>query len=101
MILLGTPGVGYLKEIFTKIDDDDRVKETEIIEGGYKDLGFDLFRCRLEIIEKDAESSIIRSTLEYEIDDTKPELASLVSTKQFEIMAETVGKYLADKKSIS
>ncbi|OAY41762.1 norbelladine synthase [Manihot esculenta] len=97
----GTPGVGYLKEIFTKIDDDDRVKETEIIEGGYKDLGFDLFRCRLEIIEKDAESSIIRSTLEYEIDDTKPELASLVSTKQFEIMAETVGKYLADKKSIS
>ncbi|KAJ9185617.1 hypothetical protein P3X46_005226 [Hevea brasiliensis] len=96
----GTPGIGYLKEIFTKIDDDNRVKETELIEGGYKDLGFDLFRCRLEIIEKDAKSSIIRSTVEYEIDDTKPELASFVSIKHFELMAETIGKYLTDKKSI-
>ncbi|EEF42383.1 conserved hypothetical protein [Ricinus communis] len=98
----GTPGSGYMKEIYTKMDDDNRVKETEIIEGGYKDLGFDHVRIRLEIIEKDAaaaESSIIRSTIEYEMDETKPELASFVSTKQLEIMAETIGKYLIDKNS--
>ncbi|EEF42384.1 norbelladine synthase [Ricinus communis] len=100
----GTPGTGYMKEIFTKMDDDKRVKETEIIEGGYKDLGFDHVRIRLEIIEKDdddaaGESSIIRSTIEYEMDETKPELASFVSTKQLEIMAETIAKYLTHNKS--
>ncbi|KDP39526.1 hypothetical protein JCGZ_02546 [Jatropha curcas] len=95
----GTPGIGYLKEIFRKMDDENRVKETEVIEGGYKDLGFDVYRIRLEIIEKDRESSIIRSTVEYEIDDTKPELASFVTTKPLEVMAETIGKYLIEKKS--
>ncbi|KAF2306723.1 hypothetical protein GH714_020854 [Hevea brasiliensis] len=99
VILLGAPGIGYLKELFTKIDDDNRVKETEVIEGGCKDLGFDLFHICLEIIEKDAQSSIIMSTIEYNMDDTKAELASFVSIKQIEIIAETLGKYLIEKKS--
>ncbi|XP_050221557.1 norbelladine synthase-like isoform X2 [Mercurialis annua] len=99
----GTPGTGnmtgYMKELFTVMDDDKRVKETELIEGGFKDMGFDVYHVRMEVIEKDDKSSVIRSTVEYEIDDSKPELASLVSTKQFELIAETVGKYLTQKKS--
>ncbi|XP_050221559.1 norbelladine synthase-like [Mercurialis annua] len=95
----GTPGIGYMKEVFTMMDDDKRVKETEMIEGDFKDMGFDVYHIRLEIIEKDDESSVIRSTIEYEIDDSKPELASLVSTKPLELMAETLGKHLIQKKS--
>ncbi|CAK7356193.1 unnamed protein product [Dovyalis caffra] len=95
---VGTPG-GYLKEIFRIMDDEKRVKETETIEGGYKDLGFDVCRFRLEIIEKDAESSVIRSTIKYEIDDSKAELVSLLTTKPLQTMAEEIGKYVSEKKS--
>uniref|UniRef100_A0A5B6YX15 Bet v I/Major latex protein domain-containing protein n=1 Tax=Davidia involucrata TaxID=16924 RepID=A0A5B6YX15_DAVIN len=94
----GTPGVSYLKERFTKIDEEKRVKETEIIEGGFLELGFHLYRVRLEIIEKDGESSIIRSTVEYEVDEEHADNASLVSTKALGIMAQVIGSYLADNK---
>ncbi|OMO51102.1 hypothetical protein COLO4_37817 [Corchorus olitorius] len=94
----GSPGSGYMIEKFIKNDDEARVKETELVEGGYKDLGFDSYRIRLEIIEKDSESSIIRSSVEYEIDDKLAELASHVNTKPLEIMAETIGKHLSEKK---
>ncbi|KAJ6389103.1 hypothetical protein OIU77_027454 [Salix suchowensis] len=96
--LSGTSG-GYMKEIFRIMDDEKRVKETEMIEGGHLDLGFDVYRVRLEIIEKDAESTIIRSTISYELDDTKAELASLVTIKPLQTMAEEVGKYVCGKKS--
>ncbi|XP_022720076.1 S-norcoclaurine synthase 2-like [Durio zibethinus] len=95
----GSPGIGYMIERFTKVDDENRVKETEVIEGGYKALGFDLFRVRLEIIEKESESSIIRSSIEYEVDDKLAEVASHVSIKPLEIMAETVRKHLIEKKT--
>ncbi|GAV58872.1 Bet_v_1 domain-containing protein [Cephalotus follicularis] len=95
----GTPGVGYMKEKITKVDDDNRVKETEVFEGGYIALGFDLHRIRLEVIEKDAKSSIIRSSIEYEVNDELAEIASSITTKQFEMMAEVIGKYLSEKST--
>ena len=82
-------------ERFTKVDDENRVKETELIEGGY--LGLDLFRIRLEILEKDSESSIIRSSIEYEVDDKLGEVASHVSIKPLEIMTAAIGKHLSEK----
>ncbi|KAK8593795.1 hypothetical protein V6N13_042634 [Hibiscus sabdariffa] len=93
------PGSGYMKEIFTKIDDENRVKETEVIEGGYKALGFDVVRIRLEILEKDSESCIVRSSIEYEGDDKLADVVSRVSVKPLEIMAEIVGKHLSENKS--
>ncbi|EOY10115.1 PREDICTED: S-norcoclaurine synthase 2 [Theobroma cacao] len=93
----GTPGPGYMKERFTIIDDEIRLKEAETIEGGFKDVGFDVYRMRLQILEKDAESSIVRSSVDYEIDDKLQELASQATTKPMEILAEVVGKYLKEK----
>ncbi|KAL4378839.1 hypothetical protein GQ457_02G027910 [Hibiscus cannabinus] len=95
----GSPGSGYMKEIFTKIDDENRVKETEVIEGGYKALGFEVVRIRLEILEKDSESCIVRSCIEYEGDDKLADVVSHVSVKPLEIMAEIVGKHLIQNKS--
>ncbi|XVE90433.1 hypothetical protein DITRI_Ditri20bG0077400 [Diplodiscus trichospermus] len=96
----GTPGGGYFIERFTKIDNENRVKESEVIEGGYKALGLDHFRFRLEILEKDSQSSIIRSSAEYEGDDKLEEVASShVSLKPLEIMAEAIGKHLSEKKT--
>ncbi|KAE8720318.1 MLPputative-like protein [Hibiscus syriacus] len=95
----GSAESGYMKEKFTKIDDDNRVKETELIEGGYKAFGFDLVRIRLEIIEKDSESCTVRSSIEYEGDDKLEDLVPHLSVKPLETMAEIVGKHLCENKS--
>ncbi|KAK8712166.1 hypothetical protein V6N13_147413 [Hibiscus sabdariffa] len=66
----GGPSPGYMKEMYTKIDN---------------------------MIEKDARSSIIRSSVDYEIDDKLQELASQATMKPFEVLNEGIGKYLKQK----
>ncbi|CAN1190736.1 Norbelladine synthase [Linum perenne] len=95
----GTPGVGYMTEKFTKVDEEKRFKETETVEGGFIAMGFDLYRVRLEILEKGAESSIIKSTIEYEVDDSKSELVSYVSTDPIELMAKTIGNHVVQTRN--
>lgn len=55
------------------------MKETEVVEGGYLDLGFTLYLVRFEIFEKDNNSSIVKSTIEYEVKDKFAANASVVS----------------------
>ncbi|GLT63930.1 hypothetical protein SLA2020_364550 [Shorea laevis] len=38
------PGITWYKKKYTKVDNENRVKETEQVEGGYLDLGFTLYR---------------------------------------------------------
>ncbi|PWA42543.1 S-norcoclaurine synthase [Artemisia annua] len=47
------PGLGfeYYKEKFTKIDNENMIKETEVIEGGFLDMGFNFYRIRMEMKE--------------------------------------------------
>ncbi|CAM8959223.1 unnamed protein product [Rhodiola kirilowii] len=94
--LPGMPGPGYMKEVFTKMDDEARLKETETIEGGFLALGFDLYRVRLEVLETGEASSVIRSSIEYEIRDELAEMAVHVTTKPLEVVAEAVGKYVVE-----
>ncbi|KAG7980665.1 hypothetical protein I3843_05G193700 [Carya illinoinensis] len=61
-----------LKEKFTKVDNQKRLKEVDqVIEGGYLELGFTFYRVQFEVIGKgssDHESScIIRTTIEYDV----------------------------------
>lgn len=88
----GFPAGRVCKEKFTKIDDEKRVKETEVIEGGVLELGFTLHRVRFEIIEKedDKESSIIKSTIEYDVKEEAAENVSFISIKPFADIAEAV-----------
>ncbi|XP_031252009.1 S-norcoclaurine synthase-like [Pistacia vera] len=93
----GTPGVGYMKEMITKVDNKKRVKETETIEAGFIALGFSRYITQYKIIEKNSTSSIIISKIEYELDDKLANLTSVVNTELVETLAETVGKYLTEK----
>ncbi|CAA2966256.1 S-norcoclaurine synthase 2-like [Olea europaea subsp. europaea] len=74
-------GLGDYKEKFTVVDDEKRVKETEVVEGGYLDIGFSLYRVRFEVIEKEGNSSscITKSTIEYEVKEEFAANASYVS----------------------
>lgn len=81
--LSGVVPFSYYKERFTKVDHEKRVKENEVFEGGYCDLGFSKYFIRFEIVEKDEKSCITKATTEYELkEDADPKLASLVSVDQ-------------------
>ncbi|CAL5364744.1 unnamed protein product [Camellia sinensis] len=85
----GTPGFLSYKEKFTKVDDEKRVKEAEVIEGGYLDLGFTLYRVRFEIIEKGKENCITRSTIEYDAkEDAAANASSMISIQPLVLLME-------------
>ncbi|XP_075483150.1 norbelladine synthase-like [Primulina tabacum] len=97
---LGTPGPASYKEKFTVVDDSRRVKETEVVEGGFLDLGFKYFRVRLEVIEtEDKNRCITKSTIEYEVSEEAADNAALVSIKPLTALMECAANYLVKNHS--
>ncbi|CAK9138420.1 unnamed protein product [Ilex paraguariensis] len=90
----GTPGLTSYKEKFTKVDDEKRVKEAEVIEGGYLDLGFTLYRVRFEIIEKGENSCVTKSTIEYEIKEEASANAAFVTIQPLVAVMKAAADYL-------
>ncbi|XP_061340621.1 norbelladine synthase-like [Gastrolobium bilobum] len=95
----GMPGPACYKKKFTKIDNEKRIKETEVIEGGYLELGFTLVRVILEVTEKGEDSSIIKSRVEFELKEENAANASLVSIQSLAIIAELAKNYLIKNKA--
>ncbi|OWM63475.1 S-norcoclaurine synthase 2-like [Punica granatum] len=75
----GIPGLTSYKEKFTKIDNENRIKETEVVEGGLLDMGFTLYRIHFQVFEKGEASCSVKSTIEYELPNELAANASLVS----------------------
>ncbi|GLT50449.1 hypothetical protein SLA2020_239350 [Shorea laevis] len=92
------PGITWYKE-FTKIDNEKRVKETEDVEGGYLDLGFTLYRVRFEVIEKENDSCIIKSTVEYDIKEEAAANASIITIQPLAKIAELAKDQLINNKA--
>ncbi|XP_059287223.1 norbelladine synthase-like [Lycium ferocissimum] len=67
----GTPGLPYFKERYNIVDDEKRYKQTQVIEGGYVDLGYTFFGVGFEVNEKDENSCITKFTVSYEVEDVK------------------------------
>ncbi|GLT63931.1 hypothetical protein SLA2020_487750 [Shorea laevis] len=93
------PGITWYKEKYTKVDNENRVKETEDVEGGYLDLGFTLYRVRFEITEKDKFSSIIKSTVEYDLKDEAAANASIISIAPYAKLAQAAKEQLIKTKA--
>lgn len=81
-----------------KIDHENRVKEAVGVEGGLLELGFTYYSIRFEIVEKESGWSIIRSTVEYEVEEEHAGNASLATTDTVAVIAEAVAGYLSEKK---
>ena len=75
------------------------MKEIEVIEGGYLDLGFTLFCVCFEIIEKDNDSCIIKSTIEYDVKEEAVANTSYVNTDLVAKIAEVAKNYLIKNKA--
>ncbi|KAH6809762.1 hypothetical protein C2S51_027545 [Perilla frutescens var. frutescens] len=89
-------GLKSYKEKFTVVDNEKRVKETEVVEGGYLDLGFTLYRVRFEVIEVEGkhDECITRSTIEYHLKDEAAANASLVSIQPLVAIMQLAADHL-------
>ncbi|KAK3000749.1 hypothetical protein RJ639_020594 [Escallonia herrerae] len=81
-------------EKFTKVDDKHMVKETEIIEGAFLDLGFTLYRVRFENIPTGKHSCITRTTIEWEVKEEYVANSSRVSILPSINIAKDIETYL-------
>ncbi|XP_050253880.1 norbelladine synthase-like isoform X2 [Quercus robur] len=95
----GSHGFTVHKEKFTKLDNEKCMKELKVIEGGYPDLGFTLFRVRFEIIEKDNDSCIIKSTIEYDVKEEAVANTSYANNDLVAKIAEVAKNYLIKNKA--
>lgn len=86
-----------MKEKFIKIDNENYIKEAEVIEGGFLDQGFKKYVVRIEIIGKTENSSVLRSTIKFEAEDASK--ASSVSTGGLAAIAVAVTKYMREQRS--
>ena len=75
------------------------MKELEVMEGGYLDLGLTLFRVRFKVIEKDNDSCIIKSTIEYDVKEEAIANTSYVTTGLVTKIAEVAKNYLIKNKA--
>ncbi|KAM0924405.1 hypothetical protein ACQ4PT_004902 [Festuca glaucescens] len=95
----GTTGLESYKEKFVKVDNENYVKEAIAVEGGYLNYGFKKYLVRFEIIEKTDETSVIRSTIEYEVDEEHISNISFVSTSSLATIAEAITRHIKEQKS--
>ncbi|KAL7147205.1 hypothetical protein ABFS83_06G092400 [Erythranthe nasuta] len=91
----GGKGLSSYKEKFTVVDDEKRVKETEVVEGGFLDLGFSLYRVRFEVFDKDEEKECItKATIEYELGEESAANSALVSIQPLVAIMEAAALHL-------
>ncbi|XP_004307852.1 PREDICTED: S-norcoclaurine synthase-like isoform X1 [Fragaria vesca subsp. vesca] len=96
----GIPGPGWHKEKFTMVDNEKRVKEVEVVEGGYRELGFTFYLIRFEITEAGSStpsSCIIKTTVEYELKEEAAAMVSFVSVDLFANIAQIAKHHLLKK----
>lgn len=70
------------------------IKEAQSFEGGYLDAGFSLYRIRFQVIEKGTNVCIIKSSIDYDVNDDVPDNASFITIEPLRIMAEAAKEYL-------
>lgn len=85
------------KEKFTVVDDERRVKEIEVVEGGFLDMGFTFYCGRLEVIENEENSCITKATIEYEVEEDFVANASFATIKPLVDIMDAAANYLEKK----
>ncbi|XP_042049842.1 norbelladine synthase-like [Salvia splendens] len=98
--LLFHPGMGggwkSYKEKFTVVDHEKLVKEVDVVEGGFLDLGFTLYRVRFEVIEVEGNEKqcIIRYGIEYELKEEAAANVALVAIQPLITIMQHCVQYL-------
>ncbi|KAL0001679.1 hypothetical protein SO802_015460 [Lithocarpus litseifolius] len=94
-----TPRFTDYKGKFTKLDNEKRLKEAEVIEGGYLELGFTFHRTRVEVIEMDSDTCILRTTIEYDVKEEVAANSSYTTIDAVAKLAELAKNHLIKNKA--
>nr|XP_009599128.1 S-norcoclaurine synthase 1-like [Nicotiana tomentosiformis] len=97
ILLVSTPGNAPYKEKFMSIDDEKQVKDVEIFEGGFLDLGFSFYLIKWEVMEKSENLSIIKLTLDFETKDAENIHLSIANLQTFVAIMKASADYLEQK----
>ncbi|TVU15942.1 hypothetical protein EJB05_39486 [Eragrostis curvula] len=95
----GTPGSETFKEEFIKVDNQNYIKEVIVTEGAFLDRGFQKYLVRIEIIGKEDKTSVIRSTIEYEVNAEHTGNRPVVSTNGLAAISEAITKHIKQQRS--
>nr|XP_043623867.1 norbelladine synthase-like [Erigeron canadensis] len=96
------PGSGftYYNEKFTKVDKENKIKETEVVEGGFLDVGFNLYRIRFEIKDNPNDdviarsSCLVKTTIEYDVKDEFAANASFATIEPMVALMNVANEHL-------
>ncbi|KAL0007277.1 hypothetical protein SO802_008779 [Lithocarpus litseifolius] len=94
-----TTGFTDYKEKFTKLDNEKRLKEAEVTEGGYLEVGFTFHRTRIEVIEMDSDTCILRTTIESDVKEEAAANASYATIDAVAKLAELAKNHLIKNKA--
>ena len=89
-------GLKSCKEKFMVVDHEKRVKEVEVVEGGFLDLGFTLYRVRFKVIEVEGNEKqcIIRYGIEYELKEEAAANVALIAIQTLIAVVQHSIQYL-------
>lgn len=94
----GLGGASY-KEKYVKIDNEKRIKIAEMVEGGHLDLGFTLYRFGFQIFEKNEESCIVKSSVQYELKEEAAANISFATVQPLITIAQAVNNYFLNTQN--
>ena len=97
----GNGGPRAWEEKFVEINHKTRTKVARQINGGFLDIGFTLYQDVFKVIEKDANSCIIQSTVAYDVEEKFEANASLITADSLWGMAKAIANYAIQKKGHS
>nr|ACJ76787.1 S-norcoclaurine synthase 2 [Argemone mexicana] len=87
------------KEKFVKINNEKRLKEVIMIEGGYLDMGCTSYMDRIHVLEKTPNSCVIESSIIYEVkQEYADEMSKLITTVPLKSMSEVIANYVLKKQ---
>lgn len=70
-----------------------------MVEGGHLDLGFTLYRFGFQIIEKNEESCIVKSSVQYELKEEAAANISFATVQPLITIAQAVNNYFLNTQN--
>lgn len=82
------------------MDQEELIKEVDVIEGGVLNFGFTFFQTKFEIVSKAAKQyCTVKSSVLYEIEDKYANNEQMASADDLAQIAQAVEEYLRKKKA--
>ncbi|KAG9443546.1 hypothetical protein H6P81_014886 [Aristolochia fimbriata] len=86
-------------ETLVTLNGEDRVKEVDVNEGGFLDVGYTFYRTRFEIVEKGPNMATVKKSIIYEIQDEFAANESLASIDENPAQVKAVEDFLTNRRA--